>query len=79
MREKKYGRVIFHCQQAVEKIIKVLLYAKGFRVLRTHEVPPLLVVAVRKEELESLKKIVEMVREFELEFPRTRYPIVTKR
>ena len=72
---KKYGRVIFHCQQAVEKVVKALLHAKGFRVIKTHEVSPLLVMEVTREEVKNLGKLVEVVRDFELQFPKTRYPI----
>jgi HEPN domain-containing protein len=49
--KEKYGRVVFFCQQAVEKVIKALLCLKRFRIIKTHEISPLVATVIKNPEV----------------------------
>jgi len=54
----KYGRVTFLAEQCVEKIIKAFLLCRGVEIVKKHDITPLLVDTLTKEEIEEFDKLI---------------------
>lgn len=74
---RKYGRVVFLCEQCVEKVIKAFLLCRGVEIVKKHDITPLLVDTLTEEEVEEFDEVIRYSKLLELEFPRSRYPIPT--
>lgn len=75
LKTKRYSRVIFHCQQCCEKIIKAVLASRGKNIIFTHEITPFLLKTLTEDEIKELEKVIRYSSSLDMEFPKTRYPI----
>jgi HEPN domain-containing protein len=65
----------FHCQQAVEKALKALMFAKGRLIMSDLETHDVLALAYRASEIDSLLlALPDMVRFIHGYYTKTRYP-----
>jgi len=67
-----YETVCFLCQQAVEKMLKGLLYGKGYRAIITHSVKKLFNDVAR--EFDDVKPLVGECIELDKQYIPPRYP-----
>lgn len=72
IRAEIYETVCFLCQQAVEKMLKGLLYGKGYRVITTHSVKKLFNSV--KEVFDDVKPLDRICMELDKQYIPSRYP-----
>lgn len=76
---RKYARVIFFCEQALEKIAKAILTKKGHGVIISHDVSTLLATEILPQVSdEDIKQAILFLAGLERMFSKTRYPISVK-
>ena len=71
---KRYSGCIYHCHQAVEKLLKATLTEKGERIPKTHDLLDLL----KQSQIKYTKEILEFVQELNPYYNPIRYPDTPK-
>jgi HEPN domain-containing protein len=75
---KKYARVVFFCQQALEKLAKAILTEEGHGTILDHQVSTLLSLEIMKKTTdkneEFIREAITTLAGLEREVAKTRYP-----
>ena len=72
-RNGKWSKVVFLCQQALEKAMKAVLFLIGYGIVMDHKVSAIFGYEMGKRGVEA-GDIVTIATSLEEEFPKTRYP-----
>lgn len=67
---KSYRNCIYHCHQAIEKLLKAMIIEKGKHFRKTHDLPDLL----KKSEAKYTKEILQFIQELNPYYNPIRYP-----
>ncbi len=70
--KKSYKNCIYHCHQAIEKILKGIIVAKGKKIRKVHDLPDLL----KESEVRYTSEILEFINELNPYYNPIRYPDV---
>lgn len=81
MRTMRYSKVMYHCEQCMEKLMKIALACEGYEDVKSHEIVGLfgryVVLKAPEEWQEKLEDISKPIRKIERQYPRFRYPFRT--
>lgn len=80
LREKgRYSKVVYLCQQFMEKLMKMALACEGFEEIKSHEITGLfgkhIALKAPSKWKERLKSIGSSMRQIEKQYPKLRYPL----
>ena len=82
LKTKRYSKVMYHCEQSMEKLMKIALACEGYEDVKSHEIVGLfgkyVILKAPEEWQEKLKKISRSIREIERQYPKFRYPFRTE-
>lgn len=81
LKTKRYSKVMYHCEQCTEKLMKIALACEGYEDVKSHEIVGLfckyVIMKAPEEWQEKLKEISRPIREIERQYPKFRYPFRT--
>jgi len=81
MKTERYSKVMYHCEQCMEKLMKIALACGGYEEVKSHEIVGLfgkyVILNAPEKWQEKLKKISRPIRKIERQYPKFRYPFRT--